>query len=309
MLVLSEKPLSRIPGNTAEIKHIKNLADFAGNRDAQAIVCCRATAAAAVDMDFPALRLIQLTSAGFDNVPVQEYAKRGIAVANAGSVYSTPIAETVVYGMLSMAKKYRKNPNNHFFRLTRGYKYISELLGKNVLIMGAGSIGTEIAERLSGFKMNIYGYDPYCPQKEQYISILRTREELKRELPTFDYVLSTMPDTAETKGFIDKDLLDEMNNSAVFVNVGRRAVINEDDLYAALKNRSIGGAVLDMFEKLPNPVTNRFRRLTNTIIMPGVAAISNEVNVRLEQHICDNILLLSNDKQPNNVVNGVRWEK
>ena len=138
-----------------------------------------------------------------------------------------------------------------------------------------------------------------------FIRILRNRDELKRELFKFDYILSTMPDTSETRRFIDRELLNEMKNTAIFINVGRRAVINEDDLYTALKKRHIGGAVLDMFEMLPNPFTNRFRRLNNTIVLPGVAAISREVNIRLEQHICDNILLLSQNKQLKNIVNGV----
>ena len=305
MLVIGEKQLDCLRSDNIEYIKTSNLTDFKQKKEVEAIVCCRSTAAAAVNIDFPSLRLVQLTSAGFDNVPIAEYYKRGIAVANAGNVYSAPIAETVVYGMLSMAKKYRRNPNNRIFRLMRGYKYITELYDKNVLIMGAGSIGTEIANRLLGFGMNIYGYDPYCKDKDQFIRILRNRDELKRELFKFDYILSTMPDTSETRRFIDRELLNEMKNTAIFINVGRRAVINEDDLYTALKKRHIGGAVLDMFEMLPNPFTNRFRRLNNTIVLPGVAAISREVNIRLEQHICDNILLLSQNKQLKNIVNGV----
>ena len=257
-------------------------------------------------MRFPGLRLVQLRSAGFDSVPVEKYRLNGVAVANAGNVYSIPIAETIVYGILQMAKKYRKNPNNHLFRFLRGYKYIGEIAEKKALIMGTGNIGTSTAQRLSGFGVDIDGYDPYSPKKPQYSEILRTRSELVSEIGKYDYIISTMPDNDDTKKFIDSTLFDAMKNTAVFVNVGRRATINEDDLYSALKTHQIGGAVLDMFEKIPNPITNRFRRLNNTIVLPGVAAISKEVNIRLCEHIKTNVELVAQDIQPTNVINGVK---
>ena len=87
------------------------------------------------------------------------------------------------------------------------------------------------------------------------------------------------------------------------MNVGRRAVFNEDDFYNALKNNVIGGAVLDMFEKIPNPIQNKFRRLNNVIVLPGVAAISQEVNDRLKIHMTRNIVALLNGNEISNVIN------
>ena len=92
------------------------------------------------------------------------------------------------------------------------------------------------------------------------------------------------------KGYLGNLLTDKKMCIRDSVNVGRKAVFKEDALFAALKTRSIGGAVLDMFERIPNPVTNRFRRLRNVIILPGVAAISQEVNVRLKTYCEANIL-------------------
>ena len=97
-----------------------------------------------------------------------------------------------------------------------------------------------------------------------------------------------------------------MKNTAVIINVGRKAVFNNDDFYNALKGRKIGGAVLDMFEKIPNPITNKFRRLRNTIILPGVAAISQEVGPRLKTYIENNIFALVENREISNVINGVK---
>lgn len=307
--VLTDRPLFKngVPKDI-EIKVIKSteLDNFNNNEDVIAICGSRAMAIQSANLNFPTLKLFQLTSAGFDGVPLEKYAKKGIAVANAGSVYSVPIAETVVFGILQVAKKLHKNPNNRRFKLTRGYKEITELQGKKVLIMGAGNIGTAIAERLVGFDMNIDGYDPYCQDKAPYKSIIRTKEALMENLGNYDYIISTLPDNDQTNGFINRDLFGVMNSSAVIINVGRKAVFNNEDFYRALKTKQIGGAVLDMFEKLPNPITNKFRRLKNTVILPGVAAISKEVTPRLNAHIEKNISALISKQEISSVINGVK---
>lgn len=308
-LVLSDKILTNydFPEDTG-VKTItfKELDSYNNNEKVVAIAGSRAMAIKCAEMNLPSLKLFQLTSAGFDGVPTEKYAQKGIAVANAGTVYSAPIAETVVYGILQMAKKLRKNPNNRHFKIYRHYNQITELSGKKVLIMGAGNIGTAVADRLMGFDMMIDGYDPYCGDKPQYTKILRTREDLKANLGDYDYIVSTLPDNEDTKGSINKELFDCMKKSAVIINVGRKAVFNENDFYVALKSKKIGGAVLDMFEKMPNPVTNKFRRLKNVIVLPGVSAISREVNDRLKDHMYKNITASLSGEAVSNVINGVK---
>lgn len=308
-IVLSDKKLDndKLPSDVEVIKiSLKELDNYSNNPEVVAIAGSRAMAIRCVDIDFPSLGLFQLTSAGFDGVPCQKYAEKGVPVANAGNVYSAPIAETVVFGILSAAKRLRVNINNRRFKLTRGYNLITELQNKHVLIMGAGNIGTAVASRLSGFDMIIDGYDPYCSEKPQYRRIVRGREELAEEIGNYDYIVSTMPDNEQTRKFIDAELLSHCKATAVIVNVGRRAVFDEKALYCALKSRKLGGAVLDMFEKLPNPITNKFRRLKNVMVLPGVAAISREVNERLSEHMTNNVLASLCGEQISNVINGVK---
>lgn len=308
-IILTDKPLDgcKFPSDI-EVKRcsIKKLESYDGNPDVVAIAGSRAMAIQAANMDLPSLQLFQLTSAGFDGVPCEVYAEKNIAVANAGSVYSQPIAETVVFGMLLMAKKLRSNPNNRHLKIERHYSCITELAGKNVLIMGAGNIGTAIAKRLVGFDVCIEGYDPYCPEKREYNRMLRSREELEQNISRYHYIVSTMPDNEQTRGFLNTEMLGQMNEKAVIVNVGRKSVFNQDDLYRILKEKKIAGAVLDMFEKLPNPITNRFRRLKNTIVLPGVSAISQEVNERLKKHMYKNLLACVQGERIDNVINGVK---
>ena len=278
---------------------------FMGNKDVFAVVGSRALAIAASKVEFPCLKIVQLTSAGYDGVPCEEFANKGIIVSNAGAIYSAPIAETVILGILLTAKRLHKNPNNRLFKIHRHYSYITEIKDKRILILGTGNIGTAIAGRLQGFDAVIDGYDKLLLPRPQYSRILCGRSELLDKIGEYDYIISTLPDTNETRGFIDKELIDRMSKNAVFINVGRKAVYSEDDLFYALKHKKINCAVLDMFELIPNPISNKFRRLSNVIVLPGVAAVSREVNERLRQHIAENIEAVVNRKTVSNVINGV----
>ncbi len=304
-ILLTETPLDTARLASCDVRIIpvtaKTLRRYAGNPDVVAVVGSRATANLVLSMDLPGLRLYQLTSAGFDGIPVADFAARGIHLCNAGDVYSVPIAETVVYGMLQYAKRYWKNPKHHFLRPQRHYTYIRELDGKRLLVMGCGRIGTAVATRAAAFGMTVDGYDCVA-DKPAYATMYTTRAELIAHIGTYDYIVTTLPLMEATRGFIDAELLGAMSREAVIVNVGRRGIFDEKALYAALKHRRVGGAVLDMFERIPNPITNRFRCLSNVVVMPGVSAISAETRIRLRAHVTDNCLRLLTGEVPVNQI-------
>ena len=280
----------------------KTICQYNGNPDVIIIVGCRATANIVLNLNFPGLVLYQLTSAGVDGIPLSKFANNGIWVCNAGDVYSIPIAETVIYGILLYEKRYWNNPNWHMFRPTRGYKYINELAGKKMLIMGCGRIGNAVAVRAAAFDIEVYGYNHNCRQKKGYIKVYATWEELLPHLDKFDYIVTTIPLNEETKGFLDAKFFEAMSEKAIIINVARNGIFNKQDLYKALKTKKIYGAVLDIFETIPNPITNPFRRLSNTIVLPGVSAISQEVKGRLKRHVTENILNICKGKKPNYIV-------
>lgn len=305
--VLSEIPISSsgLPvGVKVVIGGARRLQEYAGDGDLVAIVGSRSLARTAAAIEFPGLRLFQLTSAGFDGLPVEEYAERGVFLATAGDTYTTPIAETVVYGMLQMARRYRKNPNHRRARLGRNYRYLQELAGKTAVIVGTGRIGTAVASRLVAFDMRVVGYNPNREPGPPYHQMARTRPELYSVLGSASYLVCALPGDESTRGFVNSEVLGCLGPDAVVVNVGRRETICEDDLYRALGTRLLGGAVLDMFEMLPNPITNRFRRLGNTIVLPGTAAISREVDVRLASLATQSIVAVLEDRAPRHVIGG-----
>ena len=306
-IILTEIELNRTNFKDNLIKIVKinskTIKKFADNKNVFAIIGSRATANVAIDLDFPNLKLYQLTSAGFDGIDLEKFSAKNVAICNAGDVYSVPIAETVIYGMLKFEKRFHNNPKRNCLRLTRKYKYIGELKDKNLLIMGCGGIGNAVCKRANGFEMNVYGYNRGNKKVDGYIEIFNSKELLKQNLNKFDYIVTTIPLTDQTKGFINNEILNCCNKNAVFINVARQGIFDKKDFISFLKRKQIKGAVLDMFEKIPNPITNPYRRLKNVIVMPGVSAISTNVKERLEKVVTENCQLILTKQPPKYKIN------
>ena len=267
------------------------------------IVCSRGFVKSVLDEKLPSLQFIQLLSAGYEGVDLEECTKRGIAVSNAANVYSVGMAEFVVLCILRSAKRYNAYITNSRIRLLRNYKFITELAGKSVVVLGVGGIGSEVAKRLQAFDMSVYGFARQTREKLYFNAIIHTKDELKESLRQSDYVVSTLPDNLDTAGLINQELLGCMKENVTIVNVGRRKVFNEDDLFSFLKAHKQATAFLDMFEKLPNPITNRFRRLKNVCVLPGITAISQEIDARLYNLVENNLNRIANNELPINLLN------
>lgn len=281
---------------------ISKIASVDGDSAIEIAVGSRALANGILGLRLPKLRFFQLTSAGFDDVRISEYNRRGILISNAANIYSVGMAEFVVFEMLKSAKRYNSSIKDDRIRILRDYKYITELARKNVMLLGVGGIGGEIAKRLSAFDMNIYGYARSTKEKLYFKEIVNDRAELKELLRICDYVVSSLPYNVQTNGFINAEIFECMKKNATFVNVGRRKVINEHDMYAFLKENKSITAILDMFERFPNPLTNRFRRLSNVLVLPGVTAISNEIDDKLADLVRANIAAVYDGARPINVI-------
>lgn len=259
-------------------------------------ICSRAFAKYLLDQDTPALKCIQLTSAGFDGIDPDYAKKKNIILCNAANVYNVGMAEFIVYAILMRAKRYNKSIKDRRIRLLRNYHFITELSGKTVGILGVGNIGTEIAKRLEAFDMHVLGYDLKTNDRPHFEKVFD-----KTTLPEFlkhcDYIVNCMPLFKSTEGMLCKEWFGLMKSDVTIVNVGRKEIINDKDLIAFLKQNTDATAILDMFEKIPNFITNPYRRLSNVLILPGVTAISREIDVKL-QNLCQrNIDALENQQE------------
>ena len=287
MILISDK--RKCPELTdAVVVDAKTIRQSEGNTEVEALVCSRDVAQVAQHMNIPNLKVIQLFSAGFDYIEPNLLKEKGVHLCNAANVYNVGMAEFVVFGMLMHAKRYNHSIKNRRLRPFRNYHYLTELSGKTVGILGAGNIGGQIAKRLEAFDMHVLGYDLKTDDRPHFEQVYN-QDNLAEFLGQCDYIVNCMPLFPLTEGMLCKAWFDQMKKNVTIVNVGRKKLINDHDLIAFLKENKDATAVLDMFEKVPNPFTNPYRRLSNVLVLPGVTAISQEINQKLSTLISENM--------------------
>lgn len=215
--------------------------------------------------NFPNLRYIQLTSAGFDRVDMDYVAAHGIEIHNARGVYSIPMAEFALCGVLQLYKQaafFRENQRQHLWEKHRG---LSELCGKQVLIVGCGSVGNECAKRFAAFGCRVTGVDLFPREDSLYDNILPL-EQLDEALKAADIIVLTLPLTEQTKHLINDERIGLLKPTAVLVNIARGAIVDIAALLRYIDN--LGGAVLDVFEEEPLPESSPLWDKKNIILTP-----------------------------------------
>lgn len=280
----------------------KELPIYDGNLNVSVIIGSRAFIRASQSFNLPQLKYVQVLSAGIDGIDIGKFTDAGIVFCNAAGIYSVGMAEFVLYSVLMSAKRFNRYITDTSIRLTRGYKYLSELAGKTIGIMGVGNIGTEIAKRARAFDMNVIGYAEHTTNKEPFLQIFHN-ENIALFASRCDYIVCTLPDTEKTFGLINSDFLNATKSNLTFINVGRKSVINDSDMLAHFKKYKDKTAILDMFEKFPNPITNPYRRMKNVKVLPGVTAISQEIDEKLLDLIWENLKRFESKECLLNVLN------
>ena len=238
--------------------------------------------------NFKSLRFIQLTSAGLDRVPLDYIKEHNIKIANARGVYSAPMAEFALCGVLQLYKQSRffyENQKQHKWEQHRG---LLELTDKNVLIVGAGNIGSEVAKRFRAFDANVIGVDLF-PSDNPNFNEIHPIDELDNLLKTADVVVLTLPLTSDNEGFFNNEKFCLMKDSAVFVNIARGKLVNQNDLISALEQEKIAGAVLDVFEEEPLDESSKLWNFDNVIITPHNSFVGDMNNKRMFDVIASNI--------------------
>lgn len=237
---------------------------------------------------FKSLKFIQLTSAGLDRVPLDYIKEHNIKIANARGVYSAPMAEFALCGVLQLYKQSRffyENQKQHKWEKHRG---LLELIDKNVLIVGAGNIGSEVAKRFRAFDANVIGVDLFQSDNPNFNEIYPI-DELDNLLKTADVVVLTLPLTSDNEGFFNNEKFCLMKDSAVFVNIARGKIVNQNDMIEAIEQSKIAGAVLDVFEEEPLEDSSKLWDFDNVIITPHNSFVGDSNNKRMFETIVENL--------------------
>ena len=235
---------------------------------------------------FTNLKYIQLTSAGFDRVPMDYIKEHGIQIRNARGVYSIPMAEFAICGVLQLYKQasfFMKKKQEHSWEK---HRELRELYGKNVCIVGCGSVVSECAKRFKAFGCTVTGVDLFSREDENYQEIVGFAE-LDTALSKADIVVLTLPLTEETYHLLDADKIKILQDGAVLVNIARGAVV---DTEALLQNVGrLGGAVLDVFEEEPLEEKNLLWDRENVILTPHNSFVGEGNSSRLSELIIKNL--------------------
>ena len=237
------------------------------------------------------LKIISRHGVGYDNVDLDFLNERKIALGITSTSNAVSVSEHVMSFFiyltknLSLSDSYVKQGN---FDKRSELPDIYELYEKKVLIMGFGRIGKEVAKRCQGFDMETYVYDPFLDsdyiKEKNCIPI-----EKDYGLDIADFVSIHLPLNKNTKNFISQKELELMKKSTVLVNTSRGGIVNENDLYQALKSKKIRGAGMDVFISEPPESNHPFFQLDNILLTPHNAALTLECRERMSLEASENI--------------------
>lgn len=240
---------------------------------------------------FPeSVELIIEAGTGYNNIDLAAARAKGITVCNIPAYSTERVAHTVIMMILNFASTMQqqigmlaKGDRSNFTK----YLQVShtEVNGKTLGVVGAGLIGMEVIKVAKALGMNILVHTR-TPKADgdgiRYVSL----DEL---LENSDYITLHCPLNDQTKHMINKDTIAKMKSSAVIINTGRGALINEADLCEALVAKRIGGAGLDVQEVEPPVEDSPLYKLDNVIITPHMGWKGLETRQRLVGIICDNV--------------------
>jgi phosphoglycerate dehydrogenase-like enzyme len=216
---------------------------------------------------------IQVISAGLERMPFREIAERGILVTNARGIHAVPMSEYVMAVLLQIVRKTDEFMKNQLAAVWDRSIRVGELYGQCLGIVGTGAIGQAIAHKAKAFGMRTIGVNTAGSPRPHFDDMLPARQ-LDELLRRSDYVVLTVPHTPRTEKMIGERELALMKPSSWLINIARGAVAEEAALLAALKERRIAGAVLDVYTEEPLPSSHPFWELDNVILTPHISGRS-----------------------------------
>jgi len=239
------------------------------------------------------LKVIGRAGIGLDNVDLAAATKKGIVVMNTPQENAIAAAEHTIAMMLSISRKIPQATASMKGGKWEKKKFMGvELYSKTFGIIGIGVIGTIVADRARALKMKVLSYDPYLTKEtaeKKGVELVSLDELLVRS----DFISVHTPLTDETRNLIDKNAFAKMKDRVILINCARGGIINEKDLYNAIKEKKVAGAALDVFEKEP-AVGNPLLELEEVISTPHLGASTGEaqenVAIAIAQQVADYLL-------------------
>ncbi len=236
----------------------------------------------------PRLRWLQATSAGIGQM-VQRVGldRSNIVLTTASGVHARPLADFCLMAMLMFAKDYARMERE---KRARGWERYcgEELTGKTLAIVGLGRVGQEVARHGKRMDMRVVGTRRSSTPVAD-VDKLFLPADLHAMLREADFLVLAAPHTPETEGVIGEAELALLKPTAVLINIGRGALVDEDALVRALREKRLAGAALDVFRSEPPPQESPLWEMPNVIVSPHSASTVAQENGRITELFCDNL--------------------
>lgn len=255
----------------------------------------------------PSVKLYANYATGFNNIDIEEAKKRGITVTNApAEMASEAVAEHTIALMLALAARIVEA--DEFVRQGKytGWQAMNfvgtDILGKTLGLIGAGRIGERVAYYAKGLGMKIVYHDINRNEKLEKELGATYQSSIEDVLKESDVISLHVPLIDSTKHLMNETRLNLMKPTAFLINTSRGPVVDEVALEKVLRNRSIGGAGLDVFEFEPKTVPGLVE-LQNVILTPHIASASIEAREQMADIAVGNIIDFLEGQKPKNIVN------
>ncbi len=252
------------------------------------------------------MRVVTRIGVGFDAVDIPSLNKRKIPLMTTGIANSPSVAEAALFMMLALAKRGAELDamvkQNRWADRVKTIPF--DVLGKTVIVVGFGRIGTRTVRRCLAMEMNVVVYDPFKPAAEISAAGAEAVSDLDAALPRADFVSIHCPKSPETVGMFNAARLSKLKPSAYLINTARGGIVDEAALHAALTTGKLAGAGLDVFASEPPKPDNPLFKLDTVITAPHLAGVTREAQDRMSLQTAKNILsVFDGDIIRDNVVN------
>jgi lactate dehydrogenase-like 2-hydroxyacid dehydrogenase len=254
---------------------------------------------------YPKLEIISSFGVGYDNIDAKAAARLGITVTNTPGVLDDEVADTAL-GLMIMTVRQLPQSERYLragqWTAKGAYPLSPSLRGRTVGILGLGRIGKAIATRVSAFGLDVVYHGRHAQAEVPY----RYYSSLVDMAKAADILIVVAPGGPGTRHLINAEVLKALGPDGVMINVARGSLVDEKALIEALRNKTILGAGLDVFENEPS-VPQELIALENAVLLPHVGSASIKTRRAMAECVVSNVLAWADDKPPLTPVPETPW--
>lgn len=259
----------------------------------------------------PKLRIVANVAVGYDNIEVDACTRRGVAATNTPGVLDETTADFAWTLLLAVARRLGEGEALARSGNWKGWNLDqlcgADVWGKTLGIVGFGRIGRAVARRAFGFQMKVLYTDAVRATEDAERSFNAEFRDMNSLLAESDFVSVHVPLLPETRGLFDAPKFFRMKPTAFLINTSRGPVVDEAALVAALENKKIAGAALDVYEH--EPFIHPGLKRPNVVLTPHLASASLETRSKMAVMAANNVVALFKGQRPANLLNPDLFKK